>query len=522
MQQVAVNYVKQKFIGKASERIYANKPSYETDPEVLAAVERAEQDRDQHWWKRNKKGTIDVILNQQDRKILTKVKRQAWYLDKGCHCCCFNIGLDGVVGLIPGIGDIIGAALALQLIRVACQADLPHWLIAKMTWNVLVDFMIGLTPIAGDLLDILFKCNWRNALLLEEYLILRRRDELRLEKGQHLAEDPREAESSHHHHDVTAKNDKYEPNPIPFTEHIFDFDFHPSLPIVAIGLINGQVHCYNYGLESNSLAWKTQISKKSCRDLLSISRDKSIQALDVSAGRILYKVSKAHKFAINKLKGLDSQLTATGDDEGIIKIWDMRTCKAVQEYKAHKDYISDMVYTKSTLIAAGGDGQLSIFDIRKPTDKIMMTQELDDEPLSLVIVKNDEQVIAGSQSGALYTWNWNTWSDYSKWIGHPNSVDALCKLDEDTICTGGSDGLLRLITVSPQQQFEGILGDHGEDFPIEKMAVGFDEKYLASCGHDLHLRFWNIEFLYENTKRKQQETAPSGSVKRAKRFFQDL
>lgn len=73
-----------------------------------------------------------------------------------------------------------------------------------------------------------------------------------------------------------------EPNPIPFTEHIFDFDFHPSLPIVAIGLINGQVHwqvfylfkkvlvllifiSYNYGLESNSLAWKTQISKKSCR-----------------------------------------------------------------------------------------------------------------------------------------------------------------------------------------------------------------------------------------------------------------
>jgi hypothetical protein len=143
MQQVAVNYVKQKFIGKASERIHANKPSYETDPEVLAAVERAEQDRDQHWWKRNKKGTIDVILNQQDRNILTKVKRQAWYLDKGCHCCCFNIGLDGVVGLIPGIGDIIGAALALQLIRVACQADLPHWLIAKMTWNVLVDFMVN-------------------------------------------------------------------------------------------------------------------------------------------------------------------------------------------------------------------------------------------------------------------------------------------------------------------------------------------------------------------------------------------
>ncbi|KAG1452113.1 hypothetical protein G6F56_007907 [Rhizopus delemar] len=178
---------------------------------------------------------------------------------------------------------------------------------------------------------------------------------------------------------------------------------------------------------------------------MSISRDRSLQALDVSTGRVLYKVSKAHKFPINKLRQLDSQLTATGDDEGIIK-----------------------------------DGQ---------------------------------QVIAGSQSGALYIWDWNTWSSHSKWIGHPNSVDALVKLDEDTICTGGSDGLLRLITVSPQHKFEGILGDHGEDFPIEKIAATFDQHYLASCGHDMQLRFWNIESLYKPHKRKMSPNQPSGSVK---------
>lgn len=130
-------------------------------------------------------------------------------------------------------------------------------------------------------------------------------------------------------------------------------------------------------------------------------------------------------------------------------------------------------------------------------------------------------MIAGSQSGALYIWDWNTWSSHSKWIGHPNSVDALVKLDEDTICTGGSDGLLRLITVSPQHKFEGILGDHGEDFPIEKIAATFDQHYLASCGHDMQLRFWNIESLYKPHKRKMSPNQPSGSVKRAK-FFQDL
>lgn len=53
---------------------------------------------------------------------------------------------------------------------------------------------------------------------------------------------------------------------------------------------------------------------------MSISRDKSIQALDVATGRLLYKIPKAHKYAINKICKLDTNLTATGDDEGIVKV----------------------------------------------------------------------------------------------------------------------------------------------------------------------------------------------------------
>jgi hypothetical protein len=47
-------------------------------------------------------------------------------------------------------------------------------------------YQIGLVPIAGDVLDFFFKCNLRNAALLEEYLILRRRDELRVERGESI------------------------------------------------------------------------------------------------------------------------------------------------------------------------------------------------------------------------------------------------------------------------------------------------------------------------------------------------
>ncbi|KAI8079192.1 hypothetical protein BDF21DRAFT_36993 [Thamnidium elegans] len=185
MQVAATNYAKKKVLGKASDRIHSSKPRYETDAEVIAATQEAAAKQKHHWWRRDKVFTPDMLLSKHDRKVLQKVKNRAWYLDKGFHCCCFSIGLDGLVGLIPGIGDVIGTAFSLQLVKTACKANLPKELIAKMMMNVFIDFMVGLTPIAGDILDILFKCNWRNAMLLEEYLILRRRDELRLEKGEH-------------------------------------------------------------------------------------------------------------------------------------------------------------------------------------------------------------------------------------------------------------------------------------------------------------------------------------------------
>ncbi|KAI8981551.1 carbonic anhydrase [Pilobolus umbonatus] len=319
-----------------------------------------------------------------------------------------------------------------------------------------------------------------------------------------------------------------QPKSITFSDHIFDFSLHPSQNIAAVGLITGYIQCHNYSASTDTLQWNTKISNKSCRgveftenglQLLSISRDKSIQALDVHTGRLLYRIPKAHKYAINKISNLDTHLTATGDDEGVIKIWDMRVCKSVQEYKVHDDFISDMVYHQSSLLATGGDGLLSLSDLRQlNTDKVILSDKIEDELLSLSVLKNGHKVVSGSQTGALYSWDWGKWDEYDKWLGHPNSVDSICKLDEDTICTGGSDGLLRLITIATKQQFEGILGDHGDDFPIERVRMNHNQHYLASCGHDLQLRFWNVRFLFEDTTKRGREESEEDnqSMKRAK------
>ncbi|KAI9309523.1 hypothetical protein BJ944DRAFT_154186 [Cunninghamella echinulata] len=128
------------------------------------------------WWKR--KARPEDILDKREKKILKSVKSRAHFLDRGINCCCFQIGFDGLIGLIPIVGDFISLVFALLLIEKAMEARLPSKLINQMLLNVAVDFLIGLVPIVGDILDIMYKCNTQNAILLEEYLIQRQRRKL--------------------------------------------------------------------------------------------------------------------------------------------------------------------------------------------------------------------------------------------------------------------------------------------------------------------------------------------------------
>jgi hypothetical protein len=115
--------------------------------------------------------------------------------------------------------------------------------------------------------------------------------------------------------------------------------------------------------------------------------------------------------------------------------------------------------------------------------------------------------VVGSQDGVLSLWNWGDWGDYrDRIMGHPSSIDAICKLDEDTICTGSSDGIIRLVTILPNG-FHGILGDHGEGMPIEQIKLSHDKKYLVSSGHDSSLRFWDVAHLFD------EEGAPNDDTK---------
>jgi hypothetical protein len=100
---------------------------------------------------------------------LKRLRALAWLLDNSIPLPGgFRIGLDPILGLIPGLGDALGAVLALYIIYEARQLGASRMLVLKMIGNMLIDALIGTIPILGDLFDAGFKANVRNVAMLEK------------------------------------------------------------------------------------------------------------------------------------------------------------------------------------------------------------------------------------------------------------------------------------------------------------------------------------------------------------------
>ena len=82
----------------------------------------------------------------------------------------YEFGLDALLGLIPIIGDFIGAAFGAYLVWEAKNLGLPKWKLWRMTGNVAFDTAIGFVPVAGDALDFLFRSNTRNLKIVKRHL----------------------------------------------------------------------------------------------------------------------------------------------------------------------------------------------------------------------------------------------------------------------------------------------------------------------------------------------------------------
>jgi hypothetical protein len=82
-----------------------------------------------------------------------------------------RVGLDAILGLIPGAGDAVSAALSGYIILAAARAGASKPVLLRMVGNVVLDTLIGSVPVVGDLFDVAFRANARNVALLERHAV---------------------------------------------------------------------------------------------------------------------------------------------------------------------------------------------------------------------------------------------------------------------------------------------------------------------------------------------------------------
>jgi hypothetical protein len=104
--------------------------------------------------------------------IRRRLARLAWLLDNAIEIpgTRFRVGLDPILGLIPGLGDLIGVLASSYIVREAARLGAPPSVLTRMAFNVAIDGLIGLVPFAGDVFDAVWKANQRNYALLEQYI----------------------------------------------------------------------------------------------------------------------------------------------------------------------------------------------------------------------------------------------------------------------------------------------------------------------------------------------------------------
>lgn len=93
------------------------------------------------------------------------------WLDSKFSIAGFRFGLDGLIGLIPGVGDAATSLVSGYIIVRAAMAGAPAFVVVRMILNLLIESFVGLVPIVGNLFDFVWKANLKNINLMKAYQV---------------------------------------------------------------------------------------------------------------------------------------------------------------------------------------------------------------------------------------------------------------------------------------------------------------------------------------------------------------
>jgi hypothetical protein len=113
-----------------------------------------------------------VEVGTVDPRSLDRLRRLGNLLDNSIPVpgTGFRFGWDTIIGLVPGVGDLLSGALSLYIVAEAARLGVPRSLLLRMGWNVAVDTAVGSVPLLGDLFDAGYKANLRNLALVQQHV----------------------------------------------------------------------------------------------------------------------------------------------------------------------------------------------------------------------------------------------------------------------------------------------------------------------------------------------------------------
>lgn len=117
-------------------------------------------------------GAVEVSAAEHSRSELAALGRLSYYLDDlfGVPGTSYRVGLDPLLGLVPGVGDVATSAASAYIVARAAALGVPRATLARMVLILVVDAVVGALPVVGDVFDAVWKANRRNVRLLDARL----------------------------------------------------------------------------------------------------------------------------------------------------------------------------------------------------------------------------------------------------------------------------------------------------------------------------------------------------------------
>ncbi|CAH8604047.1 unnamed protein product [Heterobilharzia americana] len=290
-----------------------------------------------------------------------------------------------------------------------------------------------------------------------------------------------------------------------------DFSIVGDKIFLVVGTCNGRVRLFDYMNRTNSLYQRRWHKTIRCLSffpalpnlLVSASSQSGLKIHDMNSEKQIWACFQAHgKSPISSLLTLKHGQWVTGDEDGVIKMWDSRKsgCVSVMtpsedcKFDDHFNAINDLAVSEDshgTLLAAVDDGTLAVYNIRRRRFE-MASETLGYSARTLCIVKS--KVLVGTDEGVICVFNWNEFGNIcDRFPVHPlrpskhgqartatagvHSVEKIVKITDDIVAVATDDGVISALNILPNR----LLGCIGYHMDTPDSDTGADCLTLSVC-----------------------------------------